>query len=669
MAEHRENRHRHFILDGFADTERFVPPGRRGRQSPLPERNRHEHGMALLGQLDELKPELDHARRVQEETGLEGGFGLQVEFESFPEIELAFESLARERSGVELLNVRHDDDRTFATVFVPDGKLGQFEKLIISYLNEARDTASGPRNRKLIDTIHQIRAASLRALWTDDPAVFPEFDETLWWEAWLPIRADRSQTVATFRELAAAQNLEVSPGELEFPERTVILVYASVGQMQSSMMTLNSIAELRRAKETAEFLDLPLSDQAVRLDELLGRTRFPEPDETVPYVCLLDTGVNNGHPLIAPALADIDLHTVEPAWGTDDLQGHGTEMAGLALAGNLSEVLSSDDPIDIGYRLESVKLLPSDGSNTGDARHHGYLTTEAVERPRVTDPNRRRVYSMSVTARDNRDRGRPSAWSAALDRLAVDVDGNGETPQLLVVSAGNVIDPNAWGEYPESNTTDGIHDPAQAWNALTVGAYTDLVEITESDATGYQAIAPQGGLSPFSTTSQIWQPHWPLKPDVLFEGGNAAKDALSAVWMPSLSLLTTHHVPTQRLFTTTERNKRRHSPCLPDGCATHGRIPGTLARVDTRFDRSFGRVDGRDAPDVSSASSSSHEEGLRVSGSSLWVWCSKPRSRAVERVKFPEYGGAIGIASIPARGQQATDAAGHEPAPIALATR
>lgn len=157
---------------------------------------------------------------------------------------------------------------------------------------------------------------------------------------------------------------------------------------------------------------------------------------------------------------------------------------------------------------------------------------------------------MAVTARDNRDRGRPSAWSAAVDRLAVDAEGGGASPRLIVVSAGNVNDPNAWSDYPHSNTTDSIHDPAQAWNALTIGAYTNLVQVSGPDMDGFRAIAPAGGLSPFSTTSSIWQPHWPLKPDVLFEGGNAARDALSAVWLPSLSLVTTHHRLDERLFTT-----------------------------------------------------------------------------------------------------------------------
>ena len=153
-------------------------------------------------------------------------------------------------------------------------------------------------------------------------------------------------------------------------------------------------------------------------------------------------------------------------------------MAGLALAGDLTELLTGNDPVEFGHRLESVKLLESDGATGADSRHHGYLTMEAVARPEITAPARPRIFGMAVTARDNRDRGRPSAWSAALDSLAADVDGYGANPRLLAVSAGNVRAPDEWSRYPDSNDTDGIHDPAQAWNVLTVGACTDLVRIT-----------------------------------------------------------------------------------------------------------------------------------------------------------------------------------------------
>lgn len=553
MAEPDDQRNRHFILEGTAETEPFARPRRPIETPPVPGRDRQGHGNALLTQLEALRPHVTAAREVQEAAGLEEGFGLQVEFESFPDIELAFESLARERSGIELLNVRHDGERTLATVFVPDGKLEHFEKLIGDYLEEKKNRAGRPRdNRKLIDTIRQIRAATLSALWTDDHAVLPASDEEMfWWEVWLPVRGDREATAGRFKQLAEGLGFQVAPGEVQFPERTVLLAYGSVGQMKQSILTLNSIAELRRAKETAEFFDaLPPDEQPAWLGELLGRIAAPEEEAEVPHVCIFDTGVNNGHPLIATVLSAADLHTVEPGWGADDGDGHGTAMAGLAMAGNLTAALASDEPVQVGHRLESVKLLPEDGTNGGDARHHGYLTTEGVARPEVTAPQRLRLFSMAVTARDNRDRGRPSAWSATIDRLAADADGHGDTPRLFVVSGGNVSDSNAWAESPESNGTDGIHDPGQSWNALTVGAATNLVQITEPGTGHYQPVAPMGGLSPFSTTSLTWQPQWPLKPDVVFEGGNAAKDELGAVWMPSLSLLTANSKPEERLFTT-----------------------------------------------------------------------------------------------------------------------
>ena len=488
--------------------------------------------------------------------------GLQVEFESFPDVELAFESLARERQGIELLNVRHDETRTLATVFVPDGKLDHFEGLIRNYLEERRDSAGRARdNRRLVDAIQQIRAASIRALWTDDDVAFPTAEEgQLWWEVWLRRQSrpsdvpgsDPSLEPDDFRERAVGQGMQVAQGEARFPERVVLLVRASLEDMRRSMLTLNSIAELRRAKETAEFFDsLVRDEQRAWLDDLLARTRFAKDNEGTPYVCLLDTGVNRGHRLLAPALAARDLHTVEPGWGTDDGNGHGTGMAGVALAGNLTGILEISDPVEIDHRLESVKLLPKDGATGTDPRHHAYLTVEAVARPEVSAPSRVRVFGMAVTARDNRDRGRPSSWSAALDSLAADIDGYGANPRLLVVSAGNVNDPNAWEHYPHSNDTDGVHDPAQAWNAVTVGAYTDLVRIADVDATGYVPIAQAGDLSPFSTTSLTWERFWPNKPDIVLEGGNAAKDSLSAVPLPSLSLLTTHYRPADRLFTTT----------------------------------------------------------------------------------------------------------------------
>ena len=550
MANGNGTKYRHFILSGTSETEAYRSP-LRGKDPEIKAQNRAQHGRKLRRQIDKLRSNADAARAVQHEAGVEEG--IQVEFESFPDIKRAFENLAREHWGIELLNIRRENNLTYATVFVPDGKLGHFERLIHNYLIEKQDkNGKTIDNRKLIDTIREIRIASLRSLWTDAVEMFPTIDdEPFWWEVWLPIRGNQEATAEAFGERAETLGMRVAQGSLMFPERTVLLARASLEQMQGSLAILNNIAELRRAKETAEFFEgILIDEQNEWLNDLLARIRYPSKEENVPCICLLDTGVNRGHPLLTPALVADDLHTVDPAWGVDDTHGHGTQMAGLALTGDLTELLAGSDSVELNHRLESVKLLPHDGANEEDSRYHGYLTKEAVARPEITAPLRRRVFSMTITARDNRDRGKPSAWSAALDSLAADVDGYGAYPRLLIVSAGNVEDLNAWSNYPASNDSDGIHDPAQAWNVLTVGACTNLDRIDNPDASKFKPIAPAGGLSPFSTTSLIWEPYWPLKPDIVLEGGNAAQDSQSAVWMSSLSLLTAHHQPTDRLFTT-----------------------------------------------------------------------------------------------------------------------
>jgi hypothetical protein len=64
-------------------------------------------------------------------------------------------------------------------------------------------------------------------------------------------------------------------------------------------------------------------------------------------------------------------------------------------------------------------------------------------------------------------------------------------------------------------------------------------------------VAPPGELSPFSTTSVAFAESWPIKPDVVFEGGNTAHNGAGQVTagVPALSVLSTHWLPAVRAFT------------------------------------------------------------------------------------------------------------------------
>lgn len=560
MTDQRRENLPHLFPQNTSSPEPFTSHRVPVRPPPLPVRDRALHGNALREQLQQIRPIAEQAKEEQAALGIQDGVGLRVQFESFDDVKLAFESLANKPKGIELLNYKEEGERGFATVFVPDGKLDYFERVIVEYLDDRKGSTGRSLDHKaLINTIQSIHVAQLEALWTDAPAFFPtDENEIIWWEAWLPVRDNRNLVVASFMQVAQLLGIRVLEGRLIFPERTVLTIQCNKAQLQQSVLTLNSIAELRRAKETADFFDsFTPAEQHEWAAELLGRTTFTSSEHT-PHICILDTGVNHGHPLLTPALVEPDLHTIEPDWGVDDRHGHGTSMAGLALYGDLTHTLRSAEPLIIEHRLESVKLLPSDGANAGDEKNFGFNTVEAVARPEITAPLRARLFSMAVTTVDGRDRGRPSSWSSALDRLAFDADGQGASPRLFVISAGNIRESSEWVDYPSSNTLMGICDPAQAWNSLTVGAFTDLVEL----APGLRAVAAQGGLSPFSTTSQNWISHYPLKPDVLFEGGNLIHDELlGPATAGELSLLTTHNRPVDRHLTLATATSAATSLC------------------------------------------------------------------------------------------------------------
>ena len=69
-------------------------------------------------------------------------------------------------------------------------------------------------------------------------------------------------------------------------------------------------------------------------------------------MCLLDTGINRGHPLLAGLTQDDDIHSYDPNWGPADGFGHGTPMAGLAVYGDLTEALAGGQDVQSTHRIE-----------------------------------------------------------------------------------------------------------------------------------------------------------------------------------------------------------------------------------------------------------------------------------------------------------------------------
>ncbi len=544
----------HLLLRNTLTREPYTYPGRPRRTFLLQTRDRKLHGNKLKEQLRLIEKQAVELPGQRSALGVRSDLGLCIQFESDPGYPLQLESLEDQRSGIELLATKQEGDEektTYATVYVPEGKLTHFFKIVDSYLKKTTPKSEKPKHQTLVDNIAEIKLASLKAFWVEEG----NFDDItlsdpIWWEVWLRAgenQEEKNEILNLFRAQANAHDIALTENNLFFPERTVLLAFASKQQFLESILLLNCLAELRRARFTAEvFVRLARSQQHEWIERF--KSRLVSPNDAAPAICILDTGINNGHPLIEPGLALSDMHTYNPSWGVADHHGHGTEMAGLSLYGDLSEALNSKESIQLQHRLESCKILPPSAANPPEL--YGEITKESIARVEISAPFRNRAISLAITTTEFRDRGQPSSWSAAIDQLCSGADDDKQ--RLLLISAGN-IGFDVAKHYPEANQTEAIHDPGQSWNAITVGAYTEKDQIDHLLYPGWALLAAKGGLCPASSTSLIWQKQWPFKPDIVLEGGNMAREPAtkSTDYVDSLQLLSTYYQPEINYFTIT----------------------------------------------------------------------------------------------------------------------
>ncbi|MBM4395278.1 MAG: S8 family peptidase [Deltaproteobacteria bacterium] len=543
-----DDRKSHVFVPWPPRIEPFASPGSGGRSPPLPARP-PDHGRMLLGRLEAAWRETIERRTAPDALVLGAPRGLLVSVRGEPGFEVALDRLDLPGHGIELRSTNTVAGIQVANVFIPEGEVGYFLGRFEEYLSRRTD-AGHPVHRGLVESISEIRLMTLEAMWTEPAAPFPAMDQPAWLEVWVRSPGGDRAGLDRLRSYARQRGLETRDDEiLAFPDRLVALVRAAPADLTHSVDLLNDLAELRLAKfPVSRVLDLPVWEQAPLVRDLAERLVPPPAD--APAVCVLDTGVTRMHPVLVRALDERDTLTCNRAWGVHDHKGHGTGMAGLALIGDHADHLAGSGEVVATHRLESVKILPPAGANPEHS--FGAITAACVARAEVENPARQRVVLLATSTSDC-DLGRPSSWSAEVDRLASGVDEGGQGERrLFVLAAGNAAVPRTddyFGEHLAGAA--GIEEPGQAWNALTVGASTERITIPRGEFAGWTPVAACGDLAPHSRTSLAWLAQArnstpfrgaPLKPDVVAEGGNVARSPGGTFdWVDDLCLVTCHH--------------------------------------------------------------------------------------------------------------------------------
>lgn len=425
-----------------------------------------------------------------------------------------------ERKHLSVLGVRkrpfnQNGDRTEANVFVTQEGFEELVKRVDKYVGWKPTDKKRPNGFWLFEGAESFRHLVIEDYWNDEESRFPQAIKDGEWEVWTRQSLDK-QLHGALEKL----KLRTHGKHTSFQDINIYNLVGSRRQIENLINDTGAVVELRGASNfVARDHQVPLATPKSKITSLA--TKLVAAGSDAPTVTLLDTGVARQHPLLQKSLPRVRCHSADPSWDAFDADGHGTNMAGVVLFGNLEEALDASDPLELPLSLESVTVSAPGHAVRLPARDALASAIDIVE----ATPGRR-VFCLAATAIGETENGVPTSTSATLDKLAY---GDGVNTRLFCAAVGNVDTaasrPYIIANYETRNADHRVQSPAQAYNALSVGAATQLCSRPD-------LIAPIGDLSPTSRTTIGWDAERPHKPDIVMEGGNHVPQSCGQLSQP-----------------------------------------------------------------------------------------------------------------------------------------
>lgn len=251
------------------------------------------------------------------------------------------------------------------------------------------------------------------------------------------------------------------------------------------------------------------------------------PDPDAPAVCVIDSGIQEGHALLQAGVDGATSHCFLPGIDTaavaDEVapSGHGTRVAGAVLYGEDIPVAGAPQ---LPFWIQNARVLDAQNRMPVELFPPEALR-KAVERFNG-GPKQTRIFNHSINARAYCRTRYMSSWAAEIDQLC------NERDVLIVQSVGNLPlqgQPPLLGirehlaagrDYPSYFEEDSsrVANPGQSLQALTVGS----IAYDAAELEGWHTFAMRAaGPSAFSRTGPgIWKV---IKPEVVSYGGDAIR--------------------------------------------------------------------------------------------------------------------------------------------------
>ena len=248
------------------------------------------------------------------------------------------------------------------------------------------------------------------------------------------------------------------------------------------------------------------------------------PDADAPAVCVIDSGIQEGHLLLQPAVDQATSHCFLPGKTHTDVGdyvaggGHGTRVAGAVLYGE--EVAKTGTP-KLPYWIQNARVLDNDNRMPDEVFPAEAIRT-VVEHYHL-GPRSTRIFNHSINANGYCRLRYMSSWAAEIDALADEHD------VLVIQSAGNIRPTgpipypgvkdhlDAGRTYPDYlyEPSARVANPGQSLQALTVGS----IAYDAFEKVDWRSFATAPDLpSAFSRSGPgIWDV---IKPEVVEYGGD-----------------------------------------------------------------------------------------------------------------------------------------------------
>lgn len=267
--------------------------------------------------------------------------------------------------------------------------------------------------------------------------------------------------------------------------------------------------------EVSESEKIDIGTIEARTNPIEDSVIITPPSSNTPIVCIVDSGIQEAHRFIAPAIRAQDSKSFIPGNPSvnDEVHegGHGTRVAGAIL---FPKSIPTEGSYQLPCQIRNIRVLNSNNCLPMEL-FPPKIISSVVETFSKLIQHPTKIFNHSIGGRKSCELKHMSAWAAEMDLQSYEND------VLFIQSSGNISNDiisalmQAGYQYPVyfDRELSRISDPAQSLQALTVGS----IALSDYETEDKISLGAKNEVSSFSRSGPgIWDT---IKPEVVEYGG------------------------------------------------------------------------------------------------------------------------------------------------------